>query len=609
MSAETHSKPLDAKPPHVPESRALRLGSRVHLPCSRAALAAAVVIAAYFLLLTYRGFGTYFTNDDTMNIAFLHGYGQVPIGVVLVQALTVITPAYRPMSGLLYRALYALFGLHALPYRIAFFLLLAVNLVLLARWSRNLSNSRFAAAAAALLFAYNPVMPEVYYGNAALYDVLCGFFLLLALNYYVRIRRESRPLSFTNLLILLAFYGAALGSKEMAVSLPGVLLVYEALFHPHFRNAWNRIAPILVLSLVTLLAMIQKIMVPNQMTANINHEYAPHFNARQIGRGYLHYYRLLVFDDHLKAVFLVGGLVALLLLALALRSRVMIFGFLFANLALIPVCVIAQRAGTMWYVPFVGWALYGGSFFSQTVEFGIARGRARLQTGTSWSRSADWLRAAAFGALAITLLAAHIGNAASLETPFLPQQVALRNLVTAARSASPSLPPYSRILLEKDQFPDLAWAPLFILRLSYGDPTLWVDRVTHLGGAYHPDDVSVYAMRLRWDGSQYQVIAQPQVQTPQVPVSVTPGIVRRGHDVQVQLPAAYAGCSVDLAYRMPEDELMRSGIWWNWTRLDSQSRGLAHIDQDAERGVIQIDHLRPCGRKWLPAQGSFVLIP
>lgn len=610
MPAETHSKSLDARAPRLPENQARRPGTRLRrLPCSRESLVAGAVIALYFLLLTYRGLGTYFTNDDAMNLAFLHGYGQAPIGVVLVQALTVITPGYRPMAGFFYRVLYALFGFHALAFRVVFFLVLASNLVLLARWCRRLSNSRFAAAAAALLFAYNPVMPEVYYGNAALYDVLCGFFLLLALGYYVRIRREGRLLTTRSLLVLLAFYGAALGSKEMAVSLPIVLLVYEALFHPHFREWRQRLVPVLVLSMVTLLAMVMKILTPNQMTANINHEYAPHFGVRYIARGYLHYYQLLVFDDHLKGVFLVAGLLVLLLLALALRNRVMVFGFLFANLALIPVCVIPQRAGTMWYVPLIGWALYGGSLFSQIVDFAIARVSFRIRPAAGNIRSENWPRAAAFGALAIVLLATHIGNAANLEAPFLPQQIALRNLVTAARSASPSLPRYSRILLEKDQFPDLAWAPLFILRLSYGDSTLWVDRVSHLGAAYHPGDVSLYAVRLRWDGSRYQITVQAQAQSPQVPASVNPGIVRRGHEVQLQLPIAYAGCSVDLAYRMPEDELMRSGVWLNWTRLDSQARGAAHIDQDAERGVIQIDHLRPCGRKWLPAQGSFVVIP
>ena len=93
----------------------------------RANTAGAVVIL-YFLLLTYRGLGAYFTGDDVVNIAFLHGYGHTPLGVMLAHALSVFSTEYRPMGGLYYRTLFALFGPHMAPFRVVFFVLLIANL-------------------------------------------------------------------------------------------------------------------------------------------------------------------------------------------------------------------------------------------------------------------------------------------------------------------------------------------------------------------------------------------------------------------------------------------------------------------------------------------------
>ena len=46
-------------------------------------------------------------------------------------------------------------------------------------------------------------------------------FVLALLNCYVRIRAEGRFVTGNHLLLVLALNGAALGSKEMAVTVPG----------------------------------------------------------------------------------------------------------------------------------------------------------------------------------------------------------------------------------------------------------------------------------------------------------------------------------------------------------------------------------------------------
>ena len=576
----------------------VRAPRTLRFPADRSSLAAGALIVAYFLLLTYRGLATYFTNDDVTNIAFLHGVGQIPIGVLLMEALIVVTPAYRPVGGLYYRILYAVFGLNPVAFRVAFFALLLLNLGLAARWCRQLGISRLGVALAALLLCYNPVMPEIYYSGSYVYDVLCGFFLLLALGAYARTRSRGELLSTRSLLVVAALYGAALGSKEMALAFPGILLAYEAIFHPRWQRWRQRLQPILLLAAMTALCLALKIMVPNPMSTNVLHQYTPTLEPAHVGRCYLRYYQLLAGDDRLTAGALLLVLLGTLAVAVILRQRAMLFGWIFANLTLFPVCVVAQRTGAIWYIPLLGWAIYAGSATSLVVEGLLAR--------VSLRRPA---RAIAFGVAVITLYAVHVKRSAHLGGDLIAQGNALASLVRAARAESPVLPPYSRVLVEGDPLPDLAWGPLFVLRLGYRDSTLWVDRVAHTADAANRD-LGIYALRMKWDGAGYRVIAQRPSRAGEARVSFMPEIVHRGQSIEMQwTPGSHGGCPVDVAYNMPEDELMRAGVWLQWVKLDDHGRGMARVNPDAERGVIRIDHVRACGGEWEPAQGTFVVIP
>src|SRR5665213_3078789 len=214
-------------------------------------LAAGLTILIYFMLLAGGGLRANFSGDDLTNIAFLHGYGRVSLGAMLAQALSVFSPEYRPVGGLYYRTLFALFGLHPAPFRIAFFILLVVNMILAGVWYRRLSASSLTIAASILLFSFQPALAELYYNDGTVYDVLCVLFVLLLLGRYSRLRQSHRLVAGNDLLLILALYGAALGSKEMAISLPAVLLLYEVIFHPGTRNLRARLWPIFLLVIMT----------------------------------------------------------------------------------------------------------------------------------------------------------------------------------------------------------------------------------------------------------------------------------------------------------------------------------------------------------------------
>ena len=565
----------------------------------RSTLAATLVIVIYFLLLAHPNRALYFNRDSVLAIAFLHGYGQVPWGVQLVKALTVFTGEYRPMAGLYLRTLFAIFGLNPVAFRVAAVLVLLCNLALAARWFRLLSQSGFTAAAAALLFAFHPRLAEIYYADGAIYDVLCLFFFLLALGCYTHIRQDGRVLSTRDLLVVAAFYGAALGSKEMAVTLPAVLILYEGIFHPRFRDLRRRGLPILVLALMTALCLVWKVLIPNPMSSNVNQGYAPHYQPSFIAQQYLEHFRAIFQFDGLSGPVLGAALLFALLLALVLRDRVMAFGLLFTVLTLAPVCLVREVAGAVIYLPLLGMALYGGSFLSRLC--GLLKARA------PGSRAPVAVPIVIFGLLAIALYAGQASRAASLSAPYLPEQQALRALADAARAASSTLPPGSRILLENAPDEPASWMPLFLLRLAYRNPTLWVDLFPQ--GAAAPIDTSLYRMRIHWDGSQYHAALQPQSDQPPVLLEASPSLVHRGFPIHVQFPASYAGCPVDAAYRMPEDELLRAGVWSSWMTPGADGQGTAIVLADAERGPVVVDRIRVCRREWLPAHATFVIIP
>jgi len=560
--------------------------------------AAGSVIACYFLLLTRDGWKSYFDADSLLNIAYLHGYGRVPLGMLPVQALTVFTPEYRPMGGLYYRTLFAMFGLDPFAFRVAAFLLLGLNLVLAWRFVRELSGARFAAAACTLLFAFHPALAALYYGDGTIYDVLCLAFLLAALTRYVRVRREDGFLGGRDLLVVMAFFGAALGSKEMALTFPVMLILYEGVFHSNFRNLGRRAKPIVLLGAMTALSMAWKLFAPNPMSSNISQAYTPRFDLAFIGREYLSYYRQLVLDPSLGGAALLVGLLVALGVASALRNRVMLFGLLFANLALLPVCVIPGRGGFVWYIPMLGWALYlGGGLW----QLGLAL--------SALTRAVAYSQAALFAAVAAGAFWLQAPGAAELGAPYVREQQPLRNLMTAACSAAPRLPAGSRILLEGDPADVTSLIPLFLLRLGYRDASLWVEPVAQLSGEDSGSDAGLYAMTIRRAGSGFRATTHARSDAAPVQVVVSPGVVHRGQQVRAALPVSFAGCEIGVAYNMPEDELLRSGVWPLWMKLDTQGGGVAQVGRDAERGLIVIDHVRGCQGEWMPARGSFVIIP
>lgn len=145
---------------------------------------------------------------------------------------------YRPAGALYYLPLYHFFDLDPLPYRIVQISILVASIPLAYYLSRRLASSRSIAFLAVLALCYHPRLAGLVFVGAFIYDVLCGVFYFAALAYYVNIREREASLSPLQVLGFLALYVMALNCKEMAVTLPVIVLIYE-LLKPHSWVDWK----------------------------------------------------------------------------------------------------------------------------------------------------------------------------------------------------------------------------------------------------------------------------------------------------------------------------------------------------------------------------------
>ena len=184
------------------------------LSSRRNAILATLAIAGIFLGFAGDGLRAYFTPDEMMNF---YGAWFRPLA-----------ESRRPVGDLIYRGIFAAAGLNPLPYRMVCYALLAANLGLLYALCRRLSGSPEVGALACLLGAYHAHLADLYYSSDTLYDLLYFFFYFSALLLYIALRRRGWYWQ----LLILALYLLAMGSKEMAVTLPVFLFLYDLIYDP-----------------------------------------------------------------------------------------------------------------------------------------------------------------------------------------------------------------------------------------------------------------------------------------------------------------------------------------------------------------------------------------
>src|SRR5437016_12063559 len=196
-------------------------------------VACVVLLLAYFFHFAIPAVGAGFGDDEMMNLYLYWLAGAFKS----IQANLCFWSTFpRPAVALYYLPLYHFFFLDPLPYRIVQISILAATIPILFYLARLLSGSRAVAFLVALAMCYHQELANLVFSGSFIYDVLCGFFYFAALTYYVRIREQGVALHAGQLAIFLALYLCALNSKEMAVSLPVIVFIYEVLKYPRIHD-------------------------------------------------------------------------------------------------------------------------------------------------------------------------------------------------------------------------------------------------------------------------------------------------------------------------------------------------------------------------------------
>ena len=358
-------------------------------PITLRAAVSGVFIACFFLAFTWRGLLVYYTGDDMMN---LYGYWSHPALDLLKANVLFWTPSYRPFGGLVYRSMFAIFGFNPYPLYAVFFAAMLSNLWLAYLVLRRIGGSAETGALATLVFAFHGKLDYLYYNGGSLYEAFCFLFYFLALLIYLRARAKGEYLGPGGLAAFLLCFVCALNSKEMAATLPVMVLLYELIFHPPPLGQIRKLGGWMVregrvawLGALCVLAYLPAKLSTGGLAGSV--AYVPAYTWSRFLENTETYLSYLLYREHpLPAWGVVGFYGLLIAVALWMRSRPMWFGLLFFPIALLPVSFVPARLGFVMYIPLAGLALYLAVLLvsiEQNLRAGIPRFGALSQPVTA----------------------------------------------------------------------------------------------------------------------------------------------------------------------------------------------------------------------------------
>lgn len=201
--------------------------NRAHMAFAPKAAAAATLLA-FFLALSWDTIRAPFAADEMMAI---YWYWHPSPWRLLVSQFMLWVGYVRPLGALFYLPPFLVYGLDPVPYHVLLLAFLLLGAWTMWRLARAFDLSPLSAFFVALVACYHGGLGNLYFNSVFIFDVLCGIFYFTALAGYVRIRRAGDLPAGRHLAAFAALYLCALNSKEMAITMPAVLLAYEWLFH------------------------------------------------------------------------------------------------------------------------------------------------------------------------------------------------------------------------------------------------------------------------------------------------------------------------------------------------------------------------------------------
>jgi hypothetical protein len=423
------------------------------------------LIGCYFFRLTRHALSTGFSGDDLMN---LHRSWFFPLSALVKANLLFVLPSDfgRPMGSLWYRSIFYFAGFHGALFHAIDLAILLANIFLTYAVARRLSGSRLAALAAALLLSYERRWTALYFDTGYIYDVLCYFFTFAALLWYIAIRQKNRAPGIAESAALLALFVCALNSKEMAIALPAVLALYEWLYglpNGRRRAVWL----VAIMGALTIAFMAGR---AGSLVSNA--AYLPEIGLTRFLATTSHFLNeMFVLNDWFTAPDAVAFCLALLAAALAAKRRPLIFAWAFTAITALPIAFVPPRNGPQYYIPLFGCTLYAGCAISDAAAWL----RRAVRTAPYWVERAA--AACLLAAIALPLYAYYKKVGMRDVTSMSEDAPVWMSLAAQMRLLRPAMPPDARLLFLNDPMMPNIYDMDFLVRLTYRDRSLMVDRV------------------------------------------------------------------------------------------------------------------------------------
>ena len=423
-------------------------------PRIQAALVA-LCISVYFFYLAGPSLRADFTYDDLGNLYFAW---LRPLPELLRANVLYFLPPTRPLGRLFYALGSRFAGLDPVPYHVVCLIFLFANSFLMYCFTLKLTGSRAVAALACLLHSYHGSAAGLAYNTGTCFDTFCFFFYLGTFTYYISIRQRGRSPRLWQIALLACLYIAALNAKEMAVTLPIMIGLYELLYHPAER--WrSRAATIGIMVVITVAYVLGTTRGAESLM--IFQEYKPVFSAASYllqTRSFLNdlIYSVEWFNNS-RSVALLSALFAISWLS---RNRDLKFCWLFLTVGILPIAFIPPRGLYAAYIPAVGLSVF--------LAILIVKATSRIEN--------QHIRVGLFVMAALILAVIHKNKGADNVHWITASEHQIRDVIEQLSRLHPAVPTGSRILFLRDPFEGRVWDSIFLLCLLYRDNSLVIER-------------------------------------------------------------------------------------------------------------------------------------
>ncbi len=291
-------------------------------------------------------------------------FANVSWGKLLAANIVPFTTVYRPMGALYYRSVFEVAGLNPLGFRLVTYAFLYLNILLLILVVRRLTGSSEIALISALVWCYHGRSVDIWVNNGTVYDVLCFTCVMTALLFWISVRQKQISPRWYHHLTVVLLPVCAINAKEMGVTLPLLLLTYEVIYYLSGKKQglarWlvRDLGAIWLMLFLMPVAILTKTAEGSPMYRHF--AYAPHFTIEQFFRNHGRFLDDLFYrmDISFQPVHVVALWALLILTALLLRSKALLFAVCIIVITPLPVVFIPTRGFFVMYLPYAGWALF-----------------------------------------------------------------------------------------------------------------------------------------------------------------------------------------------------------------------------------------------------------